>query len=77
MRQNNDIPRGVRIAAAVNDTLADFGQTVLVYDPGSRGALSYLDAAREIAHDHRYQDRGVPNHTLSANGRPADREVSR
>jgi hypothetical protein len=50
---------------------------VLVYDPGSRGALSYLDAAREIAHDHRYQDRGVPNHTLSANGRPADREVSR
>jgi chromosome partitioning protein len=26
-----------------------FGQTVLAYDPGSRGAMSYLDAAREVA----------------------------
>ena len=26
-----------------------FGQTVLGYDPGSRGAMSYIDAAREIA----------------------------
>jgi chromosome partitioning protein len=26
-----------------------FSQSVLTYDPGSRGALSYLDAAREIA----------------------------
>jgi chromosome partitioning protein len=26
-----------------------FGQSVLTYDPGSRGAMSYLDAAREIA----------------------------
>jgi chromosome partitioning protein len=26
-----------------------FGQTVLSYDPGSRGAMSYLDASREIA----------------------------
>jgi chromosome partitioning protein len=66
------IPRSVKVSEAPG-----FGQTVLVYDPGSRGALSYLDAAREIAHDHRYQDRGVPNHTLSANGRPVDREVSR
>ncbi len=66
------IPRSVKVSEAPG-----FGQTVLVYDPGSRGALSYLDAAREIAHDHRYQDHGVPNHTLGADGRPADREVSR
>ena len=26
-----------------------FGQSVITYDPGSRGALSYLDAAEEIA----------------------------
>jgi chromosome partitioning protein len=38
------IPRSVKISEAPG-----FGQTVLVYDPGSRGALSYLDAAREIA----------------------------
>ncbi|MDQ4010578.1 MAG: ParA family protein [Actinomycetota bacterium] len=38
------IPRSVKVSEAPG-----FGQTVLVYDPGSRGALSYLDAAREIA----------------------------
>ena len=26
-----------------------FGQSVMTYDPGSRGAMSYIDAAREIA----------------------------
>jgi chromosome partitioning protein len=26
-----------------------FGQTVITYDPGSRGAIGYLQAAREIA----------------------------
>ena len=26
-----------------------YSQTVLAYDPGSRGAMSYVDAAREIA----------------------------
>ena len=26
-----------------------FNNTVLAYDPGSRGAMSYVDAAREIA----------------------------
>ena len=26
-----------------------YGQTVLTYDPGSSGSLSYLEAAREIA----------------------------
>lgn len=38
------IPRSVKVSEAPG-----FGQTVLTYDPGSRGAMSYLDAAREIA----------------------------
>jgi chromosome partitioning protein len=38
------IPRSVRISEAPS-----YGQTVLTYDPASSGALSYLEAAREIA----------------------------
>ena len=38
------IPRSVKVSEAPG-----FGQTVLTYDPGSRGAMSYLDAAREVA----------------------------
>ncbi len=38
------IPRSVRISEAPG-----FGQTVMTYDPTSRGAVAYLDAAREIA----------------------------
>jgi chromosome partitioning protein len=38
------IPRSVRISEAPS-----YGQTVLTYDPGSTGALSYLEAARELA----------------------------
>lgn len=38
------IPRSVKISEAPG-----FGQTVLTYDPGSRGAMSYLDAGREMA----------------------------
>ncbi|WP_372447859.1 ParA family protein [Kibdelosporangium banguiense] len=38
------IPRNVKVSEAPS-----FGQTVLSYDPGSRGAMSYLDASREIA----------------------------
>ncbi|MEY9870837.1 chromosome partitioning protein [Streptacidiphilus sp. MAP12-33] len=38
------IPRSVRVSEAPS-----YGQTVLTYDPGSSGALSYLEAAREIA----------------------------
>jgi chromosome partitioning protein len=39
------IPRSVRISEAPS-----YGQTVLTYDPASTGALSYLEAARELAH---------------------------
>ncbi|MGL5830027.1 MAG: ParA family protein [Angustibacter sp.] len=39
------IPRSVRISEAPSH-----GQTVMTYDPGSSGALSYLEAAREMAH---------------------------
>jgi chromosome partitioning protein len=38
------IPRNVRVSEAPG-----FGQTVMTYDAGSRGAISYLNAAREIA----------------------------
>ncbi len=38
------IPRNVRVSEAPG-----FGQTVITYDPGSRGAMAYLDAAHEIA----------------------------
>ncbi|MFF5502710.1 ParA family protein [Streptomyces roseolus] len=38
------IPRSVRISEAPS-----YGQTVITYDPGSSGALSYIEAAREIA----------------------------
>ena len=38
------VPRNVRVSEAPG-----FGQTVITYDPGSRGAVRYLQAAREIA----------------------------
>lgn len=38
------IPRSVKVTEAPG-----YGQTVLDYDPGSRGAMAYLDAARELA----------------------------
>ncbi len=44
-----NIPRSVRVSEAPS-----YGQTVMTYDPGSPGALSYFEAAREIA------TRGVP-----------------
>nr|WP_090790981.1 AAA family ATPase [Asanoa ishikariensis] len=42
------IPRNVRVSEAPS-----YGQSVMTYDPGSRGATSYFEAAQEIA------DRGV------------------
>jgi chromosome partitioning protein len=38
------IPRSVRVSEAPS-----YGQTVMTYDPGSPGALCYLEAARELA----------------------------
>ena len=38
------IPRAVRISEAPSH-----GQSVITYDPNSPGALSYLEAAGEIA----------------------------
>jgi chromosome partitioning protein len=38
------IPRAVRVSEAPS-----YGQTVMTYDPGSPGAMSYLEAARELA----------------------------
>ena len=38
------IPRNVRVSEAPG-----YGQTVMTYDPGSRGAISYLQAAYELA----------------------------
>ncbi|WP_205856237.1 ParA family protein [Phytoactinopolyspora endophytica] len=38
------VPRSVRISEAPS-----YAQTVMTYDPASSGALSYLEAAREIA----------------------------
>ncbi|MGH3628854.1 MAG: ParA family protein [Sciscionella sp.] len=38
------IPRNVRVSEAPG-----FGQTVMTYDAGSRGAIGYLQAAQEIA----------------------------
>ena len=38
------IPRNVRVSEAPG-----FGQTVMTYDAGSRGAVGYLEAARELA----------------------------
>jgi chromosome partitioning protein len=43
------IPRSVRISEAPS-----YGQTVISFDPGSTGSVSYLEAAAEIA------DRGAP-----------------
>jgi len=38
------IPRSVRVSEAPG-----YGQSVVTYDAGSRGAIAYVDAAREIA----------------------------
>src|SRR5690606_24582043 len=49
------VPRSVRISEAPS-----YGQTVMTYDPGSTGALSYLAAARELA------ERAVPARPVAA-----------
>ncbi len=39
------IPRSVRVSEAPS-----YGQSVMTYDPGSSGAVAYLEAAREMAY---------------------------
>jgi chromosome partitioning protein len=51
------VPRSVRISEAPS-----FGQTVITYDPTSSGALSYLEAAGELA------DRGVSSEPMNPDG---------
>jgi len=51
------IPRSVRVSEAPG-----YGLSVMTYDPGSRGALTYLEAAREIAM------RGVGNGPATRSG---------
>ncbi|MGD7002527.1 ParA family protein [Corynebacterium halotolerans] len=41
---NTLIPRSIKVSEAPG-----YGQSVIQYDPGSRGAMSYLDASRELA----------------------------
>jgi len=62
------VPRSVRISEAPS-----FGQTVMTYDPTSSGALSYLEAAGELA------DRGtaVDREPHGAAIDPADRSTAR
>jgi len=45
------IPRNVRVSEAPS-----YGQSVMTYDPGSRGATSYFEAAQEIAERGAKQD---------------------
>jgi chromosome partitioning protein len=46
---NTVIPRSVKVSEAPG-----YSMTIIEYDPGSRGAMCYLDASRELA------ERGVP-----------------
>jgi chromosome partitioning protein len=51
------IPRSVRVSEAPG-----YGLSVMTYDPGSRGALTYLEAAREVA------ERGAAGGPASGSG---------
>ncbi len=53
------IPRSVKLSEAPG-----YGMTILDYDPGSRGAMSYLDASRELA------QRGDPTLAASPESTP-------
>jgi chromosome partitioning protein len=60
------IPRSVRVSEAPG-----YQQSVLTYDPGSRGAMAYVDAARELA------TRGAAAAPPAAVGVPGEQEVPR
>ncbi|MEP9415487.1 ParA family protein [Gordonia sp. VNQ95] len=48
------IPRSVKVSEAPG-----YGMTIIEYDPGSRGSMSYLDAARELAMKSQTTESGV------------------
>jgi len=58
------VPRSVRVSEAPS-----FGQTVMTHDPGSSGALAYLEAARELA------ERGAMFHVEQGLAASADNAV--
>ena len=63
------IPRSVRVSEAPS-----YGQSVITYDPGSPGALCYLEAARELALRGRPGRNGMsPNDHHHAEARPRPR----
>jgi chromosome partitioning protein len=62
------IPRSVRISEAPSHQ-----QTVMTYDPGSSGALSYLEAAKELA----LQAVGETEPSDGAAGTPQDGETTK
>src|SRR4051794_26782514 len=59
------IPRNVRVSEAPG-----YGQSVLTYDPGSRGSTSYVEAARELA------ERGVNLRPLDSSPAPGAAPVA-
>jgi chromosome partitioning protein len=62
------IPRNVRVSEAPG-----FGQTVMTYDAGSRGAVGYLEAARELAVRGRHGDQ--PGGVTTTEPRPSIEEA--
>ncbi len=60
---NSVIPRSVRVSEAPS-----YGQSVMTYDPGSSGALAYLEAAREMAFQNKRAARAGPGNPSAQHG---------
>lgn len=60
------VPRSVRISEAPSH-----GQTVMTYDPGSTGALAYLEAARELTVRGASSTQGGDLPVVAGNAHPA------
>ena len=63
------IPRSVRVSEAPS-----YGQSVMTYDPGSPGALSYLEAARELAQRGAHRPESAQNGAHATSGPDRDPE---
>ncbi|MDO4609692.1 ParA family protein [Corynebacterium sp.] len=64
----NIIPRSVKVSEAPG-----YGKTIISYDPGSRGALAYLDAAKELAERGDYLPDGTRG-PIGTSGRVAEED---